>query len=161
MKKKINKYKYLKKKKTLEEIIEKRYKILVIVVIIIMSLLLSMLFFTQVIRNDYYKEKLDKLTVTIIEGDSSPRGRIYDRNGVLIVDNISVKTIYYKKPNNIKDSEEVDIAYKVANFINVDYSKLTMDMLKNFWILNNKDKANERITDSEWKDYENRRFKKL
>ncbi len=158
MKKKINKYKYHKKKVTLEEIIEKRYKILVIVVIVIMSILISMLFFTQVIKNNYYKEKLDKLTVTVIEGDSSPRGRIYDRNGVLIVDNVSLKTIYYKKPNNIKDSEEVDIAYKVAEFIDVDYSKLNVNMLKNFWILNNKDESNERITDDEWKDYENRKL---
>ena len=48
MKKKINKYKYHKKKVTLEEIIEKRYKILVIVVIIIMSILISMLFLRKV-----------------------------------------------------------------------------------------------------------------
>ena len=97
MKKKINKYKYHKKRINIEEIIEKRYKILVIIIIIIMALLLSTLFYVQVIRNRYYSDKLNTLTVNIIEGDSTPRGRIYDRNGNVIVDNTSVKTIYYKK----------------------------------------------------------------
>lgn len=158
MKKKINKYKYHKKRINVEEIIEKRYKILVIVIIIIMVLLLSTLFYVQVIKNNYYKDKLTSLTVTIIEGDSAPRGRIYDRNGNLIVDNISVKTIYYKKPNNIKTKEEIEIAYEVAKILEVDYSKLTETMLKKFWILNNKELSNKKITDSEWKDYENRKL---
>ena len=95
MKKKINKYKYYKEKINIEDLIEKRYKILVIVIIGIMALLLICLFNVQILKNRYYEEKLKELTVKIIEGDSTPRGRIYDRNGVLIVDNTSVKTIYY------------------------------------------------------------------
>ena len=138
MKKKINKYKYHKKRVNIEEIIEKRYKILVILIIIIMILLLSKLFYVQIIRNKYYNNKLTSLTVNIIEGDSAPRGRIYDRNGNIIVDNISIKTIYYKKPSNISTKDEIKTAYKVSEYIDVDYSKLTDTMLKKFWILNNK-----------------------
>ena len=97
MKKKINKYKYHTKRINIEEIIEKRYRILVVIIIAIMTLLLSKLFYVQIIRNKYYSQKLESLKINIIEGDSAPRGRIYDRNGNLIVDNKSVKTIYYKK----------------------------------------------------------------
>ncbi|MBR6690427.1 MAG: penicillin-binding protein 2 [Bacilli bacterium] len=158
MKKKINKYKYHKKRINIEEIIEKRYKILVIVIIIIMALLLSTLFYVQIIRNKHYSNKLTSLTVNIIEGDSTPRGRIYDRNGNIIVDNQSIKTIYYKKPNKITTKKEIETAYKVAEYINVNYDKLTKKMLKKFWILNNSEEAKKRITDKEWKDYENRKL---
>ena len=158
MKKKINKYKYHKKRINIEEIIEKRYKILVILIIIIMAILLSTLFYVQIIKNKHYTNKLNTLTVNIIEGDSAPRGRIYDRNGNIIVDNISIKTIYYKKPNKITTKDEIETAYKVAQYIDVDYKKLTNKMLKRFWILNNSEKANKKITEEEWKDYKNRKL---
>lgn len=158
MKKKINKYKYHKKRVNVEEIIEKRYKILVILIIIVMALILFKLFYVQIIRNKYYSEKLETLTVNIVKGDSSPRGRIYDRNGNILVDNISLKTIYYKKESGVTTSKEISIAYKVGEYIEVDYSKLTDKMLKKFWILNNKEKAKKRIKEKEWEDYENRKL---
>ena len=158
MKKKINKYKYHKGRINIEELIEKRYKILVIIIMSVMSILLINLFNVQILKNKHYEEKLKELTVKVIEGESTPRGRIYDRNGILIVDNTSVKTIYYKKPNNITTKEEIEMAYIVADYINVDYSKLTNDMLKKFWILNNKEKINKRIKDEEWELYEVRKL---
>ena len=158
MKKKINKYRYYKERINIEDLIEKRYKILVIIIIAIMALLLICLFNVQILKNRYYEEQLKELTVKVIEGDSSPRGRIYDRNGVLIVDNTSVKTIYYKKENGITTKEEIKMAYKVAEYINVDYYKLTDNMLKRFWILNNREEAKKRITEEEWELLEVRKL---
>lgn len=158
MKKKINKYKYYKEKINIEDLIEKRYKILVIVIMAIMAILLICLFNVQILRNKYYKEKLEELTVTIIEGDSTPRGRIYDRNGILIVDNTSVKTIYYKKESGVTTKQEIKLAYKAAEYIDVDYNNLTDNMLKKFWILNNSEKAKKRITDEEWELLEVRKL---
>ena len=123
-----------------------------------MLVLLISLFNIQIMKNRFYEEKLGELTVTIIEGDSSPRGRIYDRNGVLIVDNKSVRTIYYKKPNRITTKEEIETAYLVAEYINVNYDKLTEDMLKKFWVLNNSSKAKKRITKEEWEKLEVRKL---
>ena len=158
MKKKINKYRYYKERVNIEELIEKRYKILVIIILVTMILLLVCLFNVQILKNKYYENQLEKLTITIIEGDSSPRGRIYDRNGILIVDNQSIKTIYYKKENGVTTKEEIEIAYKVAEYINVDYNKLTDVMLKKFWILNNREEAKKRITEDEWELLEVRKL---
>lgn len=158
MKKKLNKYKYYKEKINIEDMIEKRYKILVIIILIIMIILLICLFNVQILKNKYYSRQLKELTVTVIEGDSTPRGRIYDRNGNLLVDNVSVKTIYYKKTVGITTKEEIKMAYIVADYINVDYSKLSDTMLKKFWILNNNEKAKERITDEEWELLEVRKL---
>ena len=153
------KYKYhVPKRVNNNKIIEKRYKVLTIFIIILMSTLTIKLFYIQLIKNNYYKDKLNILTTKIIEGDSTPRGRIYDRNGVLIVDNRAVKTIYYKKPNNITTKEEIELAYKLANYIEVDYSKLKVDNLKEFWVLNNKKEIDKRITDKEWNLYKNRKL---
>lgn len=158
MKKKINKYKYHEKRVNIEEIIEKRYKILVIFIIGVMLILTSKIFYIQIIKNKYYASNLSKLTVNVVDGDSTPRGRIYDRNGNIIVDNISVKTIYYKKPVNITVKEEIKLAYSLANYIDVDYSKLTDIMLRKFWVLNNPGEAAKKITDKERENLKNRKI---
>lgn len=158
MKKKINKYKYYKRKINIEEIIEKRYKILVVLIIAILLLLLIKLFYIQILKNKFYKAKLEDLTVNIVESSSTPRGRIYDRNGNIIVDNLSVKTIYYKKPSKISSKKEVEMAYKLADLIDVDYSKLTEYMLKEFWVLNNSKEANSKIKDEEWNNLKLRKL---
>ena len=69
----------------------------------------------------------------------------------MLVDNKAIKTIYYKKQSGITKSEEIELAYKVGEIIDVDYSKLSTYRLKNFWYVNNYDLARSRITDKEWK----------
>lgn len=158
-KKSINHYSYYtKKNKDIELIIEKRYKVLIIIIAIIMSILLLKVFYLQVIKRDFYQKKLTVLTQNIIEGESTPRGKIYDRNGKLIVDNTGVKTIAYNKPKNVKTSDEIKIAYKLAELIEVDYSKLSDDTLRDFWVKNNKDKANKKIKDNEWQKLKERKL---
>ena len=125
---------------------------------IVMAILLICLFNVQILKNRYYEEKLEELTVTVIEGESTPRGRIYDRNGTIIVDNISIKTIYYKKRNNIATKEEIEMAYLVSDYIDVNYNKLTDRMLKEFWVLNNKEEAKARIKEEEWESLEVRKL---
>ena len=158
MRRRLNKYKYHLKKVNIEEIIEKRYKVLVIIIVLVITILFVKFFYLQVIQKDMYKEKLNTLTKRIVEGDTAPRGRIYDRNGNIIVDNKSIKTIYYKKPSNFSTKKQIEEAYKVAEYIDVDYSKLTENMLKRFWILNNPNEANKRIKTKEWKKLELRKI---
>ena len=146
------------KNKDIKETIEKRYNILIIVICIIMIFLGINLFVIQVVKHDFYVQKVEKLSQNIVTSTSTPRGRIYDRNGKLIVDNEAVKVIYYKKPSGITTKEEIETAYKVADMINLDYKKLSEEQLKKFWILNNKDEANNLITDEEWKLLEERKL---
>ncbi len=109
------------------------------------------LFSIQILNNKYYNKKLESLTVKTFYSDSSPRGRIYDRNGVVIVDNKSRKVISYKKDSSITTEREISLAYLLSTYIDVDYSKLTDNMLREFWVLNNKSKSLKKITDDEWK----------
>ncbi len=160
MKKPINNKKHYKliKENDVTSIVNKRYKVLTVFIVIIFSILSLSLYYVQIVKNDYYKEQLKVLSQVIVDGGSSARGRIYDRNGKIIVDNKAVKTIYYKKKLGITTSEEVVMAYKIADLIDLDYSKLNDYDLKNFWIINNPRLAKLKITDEEWQQLDERKI---
>ena len=127
-------YSYYNKYKDMKEVIEKRYNILMILIIVIIMIMIANLFYVQIIQNEYYINQVEKLTENTVEGSSAPRGRIYDRNHRLIVDNIPVKVIYYKKPNGVTTEQELALAMKVAEYISVDDTKLTDKQLRNYWV---------------------------
>ncbi len=138
--------------------IEKRYNILTFIIILILFVLLFCLFFIQIVSKEKYTKELNTLTLKTTDGETAPRGRIYDRNGKLIVDNTPIKVIYYKKPNKITAKEEIETAYKLASMIDIDFSKLNDNNLKVFWAKNNPKKLKSKITDAEWKKLEERKL---
>lgn len=147
-----------KPRKYLQDIIEKRYLFISIFLVIFFIIIGIKLFSLQILSRDEYSTKLVSATEKTITGSSSPRGRIYDRNYNLLVDNKAIKTIYYKKESGITALEEVELAYKISDLIDVDYSKLSLYRLKNFWYVNNKELARSRIIDSEWDLYSKRKL---
>ena len=153
-------YNVASKKRNIKDIIEKRYIIMIIIICIVMIVLGLNLFFIQVIKHDFYVNKVEQLNRNVIFSNSTPRGRIYDRNGKIIVDNESVKVIYYEKPNGVTTKEEIEVAYKVADMIEIDY-EIKINDLKKFWILNNKEESNNLITDEEWRLLEERKLTNL
>lgn len=150
--KKTNKYHY----KKINNNIERRYNILIIIIIVIMSVLSFYLYNLQIINNDYYVKRIEEINTKIVEGGTAPRGRIYDRNGKLIVDNEGVKVIYYKKQTGTKTKDEIELAYTLADMLDVSFTKLTEKELKNFWIKNNSEEASGLITDEEYEDLKKR-----
>lgn len=144
--------------KNLFEIMEKRFNIIMVIVSILFTIIIARVFYLQVLRNDYYNEKLAYSTEKKIESTSSPRGRIYDRNYNLLVDNEAIKTIYYKKRSDITTKEEIELAYTIANNIDLDYSNVNEDKLKNFYYKSNYDYCRSKITDEEWDLYSKRKL---
>lgn len=137
--------------KVLEDVILKRYIFIIVIIFLCFGIIGVRLFSLQILSRDEYTVSLERAVEKRVESTSAPRGRIYDRNYNLLVDNVAIKTIYYKKENNITTKEEVELAYKVADLIEVDYSSLTDYRLKNFWYVQNKEDAKKKITDKEWK----------
>ena len=144
--------------KDIKKEIEKRYNILTGFVVFAVFVLMGGLFFVQVVENEYYKTELKTLTQKTVDGPTAPRGRIYDRNGKLVVDNVADKVIYYQKPSEVTTSDEVKVAYRLADMIEVDYSKLSDNDLKTFWVRTNKEKAKKKITKKEWDKLEKRKI---
>ena len=142
----------------LPDIIEKRYIFIMIITILVFIGISARLFELQINETKKYEKKLVEATEQIVEGSSTPRGRIYDRNHVLLVDNKAVKTIYYKKEDGITTKDEINLAYTIADLISVDYSKLSERMLKTFWYKNNKELAEAKITKKERQKYKERKL---
>lgn len=105
------------------------------------------LFSMQIINRDYYLEKLNSKTTKIIYGDTSLRGRIYDTNYNLLVDNQLIMNITYQRVDGMGAFDEIDLAYQVSKFIELDYHKLTTSYLKDFFILTNEDVIMERVSE--------------
>lgn len=146
MRKKLNK----KKSPLLDEIEQRRIVSILFVVALLFIILFVKLYVVMIVDSSKYKKKLDKLSYNTVEGSSAPRGRIYDRNHNILVDNIAVKTIYYTKSKKVSSSEEVKLAYKVSPHLNLDLSKLTSRAKREFYVEIHPKIAKSKIKDSEW-----------
>ncbi len=144
--------------KDLTGIITKRYLLISFLMVTFFIIITVRLFQLQVLDNSKYKETLAMTTEKTIEGTSAPRGRIYDRNYKLLVDNKAKKTIYYKKENGVTPKEEINLAYLIGDLIDVDYSKLSEYRLKYFYYMNNYELCQKKITEDEWNKYRKRKI---
>lgn len=144
--------------RNLKTITESRFKFLEIIIIVLFSVLIISLFKVTIIDNEKYNESLKKITQAVVYGQSAPRGRIYDRNYNLLVDNKAVPVIYYKKPNKITAKEEIKSAYNLLKYIEIDNSRLTNTNFKEFWMADNPNLAKQKITDEEWIKLKNRKL---
>lgn len=142
----------------INDIIDKRYIFISVFIILSFLVIGIRLFKLQILDYNEYKSVLAVATEKTVEGSSSPRGRIYDRNYKLLVDNQAKKTIYYKKEIGVTKKEEIELAYKIADLIELDYSKLSEYRLKIFYCDNDIKLCRSKITDKEWKDYKERKL---
>ena len=117
-----------------------------------MIFLILIIFLIKTIYFDhlFYKNKLTELTEIYVYGESAPRGRIYDRNYNLLVDNIAVPIIYYQKNDDISKKEEIELAYSVSEYLELDYNKLNIRNLKEFYLVLYPELCNSKITSEEW-----------
>lgn len=144
--------------KHLDVIMNRRFGLIIVLLISIYLVIGCRLFNLQILKNSDYNDKLAMATEKTIESTSAPRGRIYDRNHKLLVDNEGIKTIYYKKQNGITTKEEIELAYEVSNNIDIDYSKIDDNKLKDFYYKSHYKECRKKITDEEWDLYNKRKL---
>ncbi|MBO5414868.1 MAG: penicillin-binding protein 2 [Bacilli bacterium] len=147
-----------KKSPILDEIEQRRVLIILVIVILLFLVVFVKLYQVTIIDHKKYSDDLEELSYDTVEGESTPRGRIYDRNYNIIVDNIAVKTIYYKKNKKISTAKEVELAYTVSKHLKLDFNKLTDRNKREFYIVIHPKKANKKITEKEWAKYEQRKL---
>ncbi len=144
--------------KNMNSKINKKIDIFKLIIVTAFIFIFSFMTYTFISKGKIYKEKLEDLTSSVVYKSSAPRGRIYDRNYNIIVDNVSVPVIFYEKSKNITTKEEIDLAYTVSKYLNIQYQKLTERNLKEFYLVNNKEHCNSKITNEEWKLYKARKL---
>ncbi len=150
---------FLNDNKNNDIVTKNRTYVFLIVTFIFLLMLIFRMAYLQLFNTKASVATLNKLSVKTVYGQTMPRGRIYDRNYNVIVDNIGTNMITYKRESGVKTSEEIKIAYDLASKLKVDYGKLTDNQLRSFWVINNKEESEKRITKEEKELYERRKIK--
>ena len=112
--KKLLKTKYLKEE-------DRRMTIILVVAITFFVCIILRILYLNIFMSSFYNMKLSKSTENYIYGESAPRGRILDRNGKIIVDNITTVGLYLV-PTQIKDKEKVST--ELSKILNVSYEEM-------------------------------------
>ena len=138
-----------KKKNYIDKIINHRFTLFLVLIVVLFTILIVKISSVMIVQNKKYTKSLKKLSYSEITGTSSPRGRIYDRNYNIIVDNKSVKTIIYKKKKGTSDMEMIRVAGIVAPHLDLNYSNLSDRSKREYYCAKNKDACNKLISSNE------------
>lgn len=131
-------------------------KILYILLIVIYLISISRIGYLIFYKNDYYEDILKQKNNKIIYGNSAPRGRILDKFGNIIVDNVGIKTIIYNKIKNIDIKDEIDIAKKLGEVVDIDFGN--QEELKYYYYITHTDEINKLVSYTEYTKYKERKI---
>lgn len=128
-----------------------RLNIVFFIVFVLFSVLVLQLGIVQILQGESYQEEIDR-TIQDISKTPVPRGKIFDRNGKVIVDNKPLYSITYTPPKRVQAEDKLELAEDLTSFLTIDeegIKKITERNKKEYWYLKNTDEAVERLTDKE------------
>lgn len=125
-----------------------RMNLLFVAVFAMFSVLIFRLGYLQIVQGEKFTRELEK-TEEIAVNTSTPRGKIYDRNGRVLIDNEAKNAITYTKTSSTTSKEMLDLAREMAKLIDQDTKRVTMGDKRDFWILLNAEKAAEKVPKEE------------
>ena len=127
------------------------FKKIIICIILFSIIIIRVIDIKFINYQSFYNKYLIK-TNNIIDGYTSPRGKILDRNGIVLVDNKPINNINYRKLTGI---DEISVAYKLTDIIDIN-TEANDDLLKKYYLMMND--ANYLIDNNELNDYKYRRL---
>ncbi|MDV6377909.1 penicillin-binding protein 2 [Sporosarcina sp. GW1-11] len=125
-----------------------RMNFLFVAIFALFSLLIFRLGYLQIVKGEDYTRALER-TEEIAVNTSTPRGRIYDRYGQVLIDNEAKNAITYTKTSSTTTKEMLELARKISKWIDQDTKRVTMGDKRDFWILLNPEKAAEKVSKQE------------
>ncbi|OCA86405.1 penicillin-binding protein 2 [Pradoshia sp. D12] len=137
------------RKKKKKKHVPVRLNLLFFAVFVMFSALILRLGIVQIVYGDDYKREIER-TEDVTVSNSVPRGKIYDRNGKIIVDNQPLYAITYTRTQKTSSKEMLETAEKLSKLIEVDTDKVRERDMKDFWILNNPEAAKKKVTEKEY-----------
>ncbi|NHM30323.1 peptidoglycan D,D-transpeptidase FtsI family protein [Neobacillus terrae] len=143
-----------KKKKTHVPL---RLNILFFVVFVLFSALILRLGVVQIVYGNDFKREIER-TSDITTNNPVPRGKMFDRNGKVIVDNTPLNAITYTKSQNTSPKEMLQVAERLSKLINMDIKKIQERDMKDFWLLKHPNEAKAKITDKEWEEFKQKKL---
>lgn len=125
-----------------------RMNILFFSIFLLFSVLILRLGYLQIVKGEDFTRALAR-TEEVPVNTSVPRGRIFDSEGRVQVDNNPVNAITYTAMQTTKREEMMRVAEKLASLIEKDPKKVTLRDKQDFYISLNTEKATAKVTDEE------------
>lgn len=132
-----------------------RLNILFFSVFLLFSILILQLGVVQILRGETFQEEIDQTTQDVIKVPV-PRGKIYDRNYKIVVDNEPIYAITYTPPKGVQPKQRLELAETLVKFMSMDIyddkDNLTGISLRNkreYWYLKNTEEAEKLLTSDE------------
>ena len=128
------------------------YKKIILIIILYLIIIIRIIDIKYFKYESYYESYLLKSDNKLV-GNTAPRGRILDNNGIVIVDNKKINNITYRKikNNNIK---EIDIAKYLESII--DVKEADNYLLKKYYVNNND--TSYLLSENEINDYNSKKI---
>ena len=122
-----------------------------IIITILTTIALIRYLYISVYKHDYYYEKYLSINNKIVYGINAPRGRILDRNGKILVDNIGINTIVFHKIDGINTREVASILNEI-----IEVDKASKDEQKEYYL--KYEETDNLLTKEEQNLYERRKL---
>lgn len=131
-----------------------RMNVLFFSIFLLFSLLILRLGYLQIVKGEDYTRALAR-TEEVPVNTSVPRGRIFDSEGRVLVDNNPVSAITYTAMQTTKRTEMLETARELAGLIEKDDKRVTDRDKRDFYIMLNTEEATAKVTDEERKAIQN------
>lgn len=102
----------------------RRINLLFFVIVFLFTMMLLRLGYMQLINKSFYTAKL-KETLTYQVKSSNPRGKIYDANGTILVDNTVKQVIAFTRDNKMTGQDLIGIAKELLVYSNLSDVKVS------------------------------------
>lgn len=143
------------KKRKKKKQVSFRLNLLFFTVFILFSLLILRLGVVQIVYGEDYKREIER-TEDVTVNSPVPRGKMYDRNLTTIVDNSASDAITYTRSQSTTSQEMLEIAEKLSKMIDKNTDDVRERDKRDYWILRNPERVEEKITEEEWDLYDNK-----
>lgn len=125
-----------------------RMNILFFTIFILFSALVVRLGYVQIVKGDEYVQQLKKTEEATVN-TSVPRGRIFDRNGKILVDNKPKNAITYTKYSTTTSEEMLKMAKKLSTYIIMDTERIAERDKLDYWMIKHPKEAKAKISEKE------------
>ncbi|MDY0405561.1 penicillin-binding protein 2 [Virgibacillus sp. 179-BFC.A HS] len=132
------------------------------VVFLLFSVLIVQLGVVQILNGQEFQDKINS-TVKDVTKIPVPRGKIYDRNHQVVVNNKALYSITYTPPKGVQAKDKLEVAEKLSKYISMYDSKTKKSKLKTiterdkkeyFYLLHQKE-VDKRLSSKEAADMDN------
>ncbi|MFJ7826797.1 peptidoglycan D,D-transpeptidase FtsI family protein [Psychrobacillus sp. NPDC096623] len=127
-----------------------RMNILFFSIFVLFTMLILRLGFLQIVKGEDFTRELAR-TEEVPVNTSVPRGRIFDSEGRIMVDNLPQRAITFTKMQTTKSEQMYEIAEILSKLIEKNAKGITKSDLQDYWLRKYPEEALELVTDEERK----------